>query len=47
MNEREGPCDETGKACEYVFCCEVCNDDYCARCYRFRDWDKDVYRKPA
>lgn len=39
---KEEPCDEDGKACNWIWCCEICNNIYCNKCYRDRDFNKEA-----
>jgi hypothetical protein len=39
----EKPCEDTGKGCRWIWCCDRCNNMFCRDCYRDRDWDLKEY----
>lgn len=42
-DQNEGPCEETGKRCRWVYCCEICSNSYCRDCYRSHDYVLEPY----
>lgn len=41
----EKPCEDTGKGCRWIWCCDRCNNMFCRDCYRDRDWDLKEYEE--
>lgn len=43
MTDIEAPCEDTGKGCRWIWCCELCGNMFCLDCYKSRDWDLKKY----
>lgn len=43
----EPPCEDTGKGCRWIWCCDTCGGMFCLDCYRSREWELEEYEQGA